>query len=39
MWGLDVHRRRTQVSVMDEDVHEVFNRNVPNDPERLAEWL
>jgi transposase len=37
--GLDVHRRRTQVSVMDEDGHELFNRNVPNDPERLADVL
>jgi Transposase len=37
--GLDVHRRRTQVSVMDEDGHELFNRNVPNDRERLAEVL
>jgi transposase len=37
--GLDVHRRRTQVSVMDEDGHELFNRNVPNDLERLADVL
>lgn len=37
--GLDVHRRRTQVSVMDEDGHELFNRNVPNDRERLADVL
>ena len=37
--GLDVHRRRTQVSVMDEDGHELFNRNVPKDPERLGEML
>ena len=37
--GLDVHRRRTQVAVMDEGGHELFNRNVPNDPERLSEVL
>ncbi len=36
---LDVHRRRTQVAVMDEDGHELFKRNVPNDPERLSEVL
>jgi hypothetical protein len=37
--GLDVHRRRTQVAVMDEGGHELFYRNVPNDPERLSEVL
>jgi hypothetical protein len=37
--GLDVHRRRTQVSVMDEGGHELFNRNIPNDPERLSDVL
>ena len=37
--GLDVHRRRTQVAVMDEGGHELFNRNVPNDPARLSEVL
>lgn len=37
--GLDLHRRRTQVAVMDEGGHELFNRNVPNDPARLSEVL
>ena len=37
--GLDVHRRRTQVAVVDEEGHELFNRNVPNDPEKLADVL
>jgi transposase len=36
---LDVHRRRTRVSVMDVDGHELFNRSVPNDRERLADVL
>jgi len=35
--GLDVHRRRTPVAVLDESGHELFNRNVPNDRERLGE--
>ena len=37
--GLDVHRRRTQVAVLDESGHELFNRNVPNDREKLGEAL
>ncbi|MDQ4098287.1 MAG: IS110 family transposase [Actinomycetota bacterium] len=37
--GLDVHRRRTQVAALDEDGHELFNRNVPNDPEKLGDVL
>jgi transposase len=37
--GLDVHRRRTQVAVVDEGGHELFNRNVANNPEKLAEVL
>lgn len=37
--GLDVHRRRTQVAVLDEVGHELFNRNVPNDRARLSEVL
>ncbi len=36
---MDVHRRRSQVAVVDEDGHELFNRNVPNDPEKLADFL
>jgi transposase len=37
--GLDVHRRRTQVSAVDEDGHELFNRNVPNDVDKLGDVL
>jgi transposase len=37
--GLDVHRRRTQVAALDEDGHELFNRNVPNDVEKLGDVL
>ncbi len=37
--GLDVHRRRTQVAVLDEAGHELFNRNVPNDVGKLGEVL
>ena len=37
--GVDVHRRRMQVAVVDEEGHELFSRNVPNDPEKLADLL
>ena len=37
--GLDVHRRRTQVAAVDEAGHELFNRNVPNDVEKLGDVL
>ena len=37
--GLDVHRHRTQVAVIDDEGHELFNRNVVNDPERLGSLL
>jgi len=37
--GLDVHRRRTQVAVTDEEGHELFNRNVMNDREQLGSLL
>lgn len=37
--GLDVHRRRTQVAAVDDDGHELFNRNVPNDVEKLGDVL
>ncbi len=36
---LDMHRRRTQVAVLDEAGHELFNRNVSNDVEKLGEVL
>ena len=41
MWyvGMDVHRRRTQIAVVDEVGRELLNENVPNDPGRIAEVL
>lgn len=37
--GMDVHRKRTQVAILDEDGTEVLNRNVPNDPAELNAIL
>ena len=37
--GLDVHRKRTQVAIMQEDGTEILNRNVPNDPAELSPLL
>ncbi|MGH9892698.1 MAG: IS110 family transposase [bacterium] len=37
--GLDVHRKRTQVAILDEEGGEVLNRNVQNDPTELAAIL
>ena len=37
--ALDVHRRSTQIAALDEDGHELFNRNVPNDVEKLGDVL
>ncbi|MBA3429919.1 MAG: transposase [Actinobacteria bacterium] len=37
--GMDVHRKRTQVAVLDERGVEVLNRNLPNDPGELAPLL
>ena len=37
--GMDVHRKRTQVAVLDEDGTQLLNRNVPNDPAELATIL
>ena len=41
MWyvGMDVHRRRTQIAVVDEVGRELRNENVPNDAGRIAEVL
>jgi transposase len=36
---MDVHSKRTQIAVMDEGGHELFNENVPNDPARIADML
>lgn len=37
--GMDVHRKRTQVSILDQQGVEVLNRNVPNDPGELTAIL
>ncbi len=37
--GMDVHRKRTQVAILDEEGVEVCNRNVPNDPGELTAIL
>ncbi|MBI4259727.1 MAG: hypothetical protein HY658_04080 [Actinobacteria bacterium] len=37
--GMDVHRKRTQVAILDERGTEVLNRNVPNDPGELTAIL
>jgi transposase len=37
--GMDVHRKRTQVAIMEEDGTEILNRNVPNDPAELSPVL
>lgn len=37
--GMDVHRKRTQVAVLDERGQEMMNRNLPNDPGELAPLL
>ena len=34
--GLAVHRRSRQVAVMDEGGHELFDRNLPNHPDRIS---
>lgn len=37
--GMDVHRKRTQVAIMQEDGTEMLNRNVANDPAELSPLL
>ena len=37
--GMDVHRNRTQVCVLDEKRGEVYNRNLANRPELLGQVL
>ncbi len=37
--GMDVHRNRTQVCLLEGDGAEIYNRNVPNDQARLVELL
>lgn len=37
--GLDVHRKRTQVAILDEEGGELLNRNVANDPSEMSAIL
>ena len=37
--GMDVHRKRSQVAVLDDDGVQQRNRNLPNDPAQLAPIL
>ena len=37
--GLDVHRKRTQVAILDDTGKQIANRNVPNDPGELTPLL
>lgn len=37
--GMDVHRKRSQVAVLDDHGNELLNRNVPNDPAALLPIL
>jgi hypothetical protein len=36
---MDVHRKRTQVAIMQQDGTEILNRNVANDPAELSPLL
>jgi hypothetical protein len=37
--GMDVHRKRSQVAVLDHDGKQLLNRNLPNDPAELVSVL
>jgi transposase len=37
--GMDVHRKRSQVALLDHDGTQLLNRNLPNDPAELAGVL
>jgi transposase len=37
--GMDVHRKRSQVALLDHDGTQVLNRNLPNDPIELIPVL
>src|SRR5260370_12326477 len=37
--GMDVHRKRTQVAILDGEGTEILNRNVPNEGGKLASIL
>jgi transposase len=37
--GMDVHRKRSQVALLDQDGRQVLNRNLPNDPTEVIAVL
>jgi transposase len=37
--GMDVHRKRSQVALLDQDGSQMLNRNLPNDPAELVPIL
>src|ERR671930_1706578 len=37
--GMDVHRKRSQVALLDEGGAQLINRNLPNDPAELTALL
>jgi transposase len=37
--GMDVHRKRSQVALLDEGGAQLANRNLPNDPAELTALL
>jgi hypothetical protein len=37
--GMDVHRKRSQVALLDHDGGQLLNRNLPNDPAELTPIL
>jgi hypothetical protein len=36
--GMDVHRKRSQIAIVDEAGDQQRNRNVPNDPVKLVDF-
>jgi hypothetical protein len=37
--GMDVHRKRSQLALLDHDGTQLLNRNLPNDPAELTAFL
>ena len=37
--SMDVHRKRSQVALLDQDGRRLLNRNLPNDPAELTALL
>jgi transposase len=37
--GMDVHRKRSQIAVLDQGGTQLLNRNLPNDPAELVAVL